>query len=166
MNCEKMKIIDYFAYDDKSSILSQLEKLQPEWRAIGFLLSLLKDGSFHEKLGKGAFFILLDEENLTTGKPSVASFATFCDKDEVITELKPWIGFVFTAPTYRGRHLAGKIIEQCMENAASSYPESEYVYVSTDEKGLYEKYGFEFFAKMKTVWAEESSCYRRKINAK
>lgn len=161
-----MKIIDYFAYDDKSSILSQLEKLLPEWRAIGFLLSLLKDGSFHEKLGNGALFILLDEENLTAGKPSVASFASFCDKDEVISEIRPWIGFVFTAPTYRGRHLAGKIIEHCMKTAATAYPESEYVYVSTDEKGLYEKYGFEFFTKMKTVWGEESNCYRRKINAK
>ena len=33
-----------------------------EWRAIGFLLSLLKEGTFHEKLGDGTLYILLDFE--------------------------------------------------------------------------------------------------------
>lgn len=42
-----MQIINYFDYDDKTSIISQLEILQGEWRAIGFLLSLLKEGTFH-----------------------------------------------------------------------------------------------------------------------
>ena len=37
-----MQIINYFDYDDKTSIILQLEKLQGEWRAIGFLLSILK----------------------------------------------------------------------------------------------------------------------------
>lgn len=157
---------DYFSFDDKTSILSQLEQLQSEWKAIGFLLSLLKEGSFHEKLGNGSLFILLDEEKLTDGTPSVASFVTFCDRDEVVADLRPWIGFVFTVPAYRGRHLAGKIIEHCMKIAEIAYPDSEYVYVSTDEEGLYEKYGFDFFEKMKTVWGEESRVYRRKIGEK
>ena len=160
-----MQIINYFDYYDKTSIISQLEILQGEWRAIGFLLSLLKEESFHEKLGNGFLYILLDEDKITNGKPTVASFATFCDKDEVISEFRPWIGFVFTAPAYRGRRLAGKIIEHCMKVAETAYPESEYVYVSTDEEGLYEKYGFDFFEKMKTGWGEESRVYRRKINA-
>ncbi|EID84958.1 hypothetical protein MSI_15540 [Treponema sp. JC4] len=157
-----MQIINYFDYDDKTSIISQLEILQGEWRAIGFLLSLLKEESFHEKLGNGFLYILLDEDKITNGKPTVASFVTFCDRDEVISEFRPWIGFVFTTPVYRGRRLAGKIIEHCMKVAETAYPESEYVYVSTDEEGLYEKYGFDFFEKMKTVWGEESRVYRRK----
>ena len=130
---------------------------------IPFLLSLLKEGSFHQKLGKGSLYLLLDEEKLTDGKPSLASFLTFCDRDEIESNLKPWIGFVFTAPAYRGRHLAGQIIEHCMNNVAALYPESEYVYVSSDEKGLYEKYGFEFVGKMKTIWGEDSGIFRRKI---
>ena len=52
-----------------------------------------------------------------------------------------------------------------MKVAETAYPESEYVYVSTDEEGLYEKYGFDFFEKMKTGWGEESRVYRRMINA-
>ena len=154
---------DYFSYEDKESIQAQLQILSKEWRAISFLLSLLKDGSFHQKLGKGSLYLLLDEEKLTDGKPSLASFLTFCDRDEIESNLKPWIGFVFTSPAYRGHHLAGQIIEHCMNNAAPLYPESEYVYVSSDEKGLYEKYGFEFVGKMKSIWGEDSGIFRRKI---
>lgn len=51
-----------------------------------------------------------------------------------------WI--FFTAPAWRGRRLAGKIKEHCMKVAETAYAESEYVYVSTDEEGLYEKCGF------------------------
>jgi hypothetical protein len=101
-----MILKDYFSYDDKESILAQLQDIQAEWGAISFLLSLLKDGTFHEKLGKGSLYLLLDDENLTGRKSTLASFASFCDKDEIKTELKPWIGFVFTSPSYRGRHLA------------------------------------------------------------
>lgn len=122
-------------------------------------------GDFSRKAWKWGTFYSLDEEKLTDGRPSVASFATFCDRDEVVADLRPWIGFVFTVPAWRGRRLAGKIIEHCMKVAETVYPESEYVYVSTDEEGLYEKYGFEFFERMKTVWGEESRVYRRKINA-
>lgn len=160
---DKLILKDYFSYEDKESILAQMQAHSKEWGAIPFLLSLLKDGSFHQKLGKGSLYLLLDEEKLTDGKPSLASFLTFCDRDEIESNLKPWIGFVFTAPAYRGHHLAGQIIEHCMNNAAALYPESEYVYVSSDEKGLYEKYGFEFVGKMKNVWGEDSGIFRRKI---
>ena len=116
---------DYFSYEDKESILAQMQAHSKEWGAIPFF--------------------------------------TFCDRDEIESDLKPWIGFVFTAPAYRGHHLAGQIIEHSMNNAAALYPESEYVYVSSDEKGLYEKYGFEFVGKMKTIWGEDSGIFRRKI---
>lgn len=34
---------------------------------------ILKDGSFHQKLGKGSLYLLLDEEKLTDGKLTLAS---------------------------------------------------------------------------------------------
>ncbi|MCR5316922.1 MAG: YjjG family noncanonical pyrimidine nucleotidase [Treponema sp.] len=154
---------DYFSYEDKESILTQLQALSKEWGAISFLLSLLKEGSFHQKLGKGSLYLLLDDAKLIGGKPTLASFLTFCERDEIESNLKPWIGFVFTSSAYRGHHLAGRIIEHCMNNAAALYPESEYVYVSSDEKGLYEKYGFEFVGKMKSVWGKDSGIFRKKI---
>ena len=52
---EKMILKNYFSYEDKESILVQLQAHSKEWGAIPFLLSLLKEGSFHQKLGKGSF---------------------------------------------------------------------------------------------------------------
>ena len=135
-----------------------------EWGAIPFLLSLLKEGSFHQKLGKGSLYLLLDEEKLTDGKPSLASFLTFCDRDEIESNLKPWIGFVFTAPAYRGHHLAGQIIEHCMNSAAALYPESEYVYVSSDEKGLYEKYGFEYIGEFDSIYGGADGLFCKSVS--
>ncbi len=158
-----MQLIDLFAYEKKDAILEQFEALKNEWEAIPFLLSLIKEGKFHSTLGNGTCYVLVDEENLTNGVPTVASFANFCDRDEVDSELRPWIGFVFTAKAYRGRHLMGQIIEHCMKLAVTKYPESEYVYISTGETGLYEKYGFEYFQQMTSVWNGETRVYRRRI---
>ena len=40
----------------------------------------------------------------------------------------------------------------------------EFVYVSTWEIGLYEKYGFSFLQHMKDVHGDESRVYRRKVS--
>ena len=82
---------DYFSYEDKESILAQMQAHSKEWGAISFLLSLLKDGSFHQKLGKGSLYLLLDEEKLTDGKPSLAFFLTFCDRDGTPALQEPWL---------------------------------------------------------------------------
>ena len=158
-----MKLIDFFNYEDKDSILKQLEDMQNEWAAIPQLISLIKENKFHSTLGSGTMWILVDEENLTNGKPTIAAFANFTDQDEINSPLRPWIGFVFTATAYRGRHLMGQIIEHCMSIASSTYPKSEYVYISTAETGLYEKYGFTYFQQMTSKWNGETRIYRRKI---
>ena len=164
-----MRIVNYFEYDDKPELLSQLEKGAEHWRAIPFLISLLKDGTFHEHLGNGGLYLLLEEcacEKAETKKQEeVASFISFCDKDEIeAPELKPWIGFVFTFPKWRGHHLAGKLIDYCCSTLAPKlYPEAQAVFVSTDETGLYEKYGFIYKFQMKSVWGDESRIYSRQL---
>ncbi len=158
-----MRIIDFFQYEDKDSILAQLEDMKNEWGAIPLLISLIKENKFHSILGNGTMWILLDEEKLTKGSPTIAAFANFADQDEIDTPLRPWIGFVFTNPLYRGRRLMGQIIEHCMKTADKAYPDSEYVYISTGEIGLYEKYGFSYFQQMTSRWNGETRIYRRKI---
>ena len=158
-----MKLIDFYECDDREAILSQLEAMKNEWAAIPLLVSLIRQDTYHATLGNGTLFVLVDEEHLTNGKPTIASFANFCDGDEIDTPLCPWIGFVFTAPVYRGHRLMGQIIEHCMKLAVAAYPKSEYVYISTGETGLYEKYGFEFFQNMESRWNGTTRVYRRKI---
>ena len=162
--------MNYFECDDKAEILFQLEKGAEYWRAIPFLISLLKDGTFHEHLGNGGLYLLLEDSignsaEKTGSKEELAAFLSFCDKDEIdAPELKPWIGFVFTFPKWRGQHLAGKLIDYCCSILAPKlYPEEQSVFVSTDEIGLYEKYGFIYKSQMKNVWGSESRVYSRKL---
>lgn len=158
-----MKLIEYNSYEDKESLLKSIEAVKDEWSALPFLLSIIKEGKYNFYFKKAKLLMLLDDENPVDKEFPLASIANFCDQDEIDCELKPWIGFVFTAKKYRGRHLMGTIIEHCMKEAVTEYPDSEYVYVSTGEKGLYEKYGFEFYQNMESRWNGTSLVYRRRI---
>ena len=83
-----------------------MEKIsQCDWSAARFLVELLQKGTFRETLGGwGELYLLMDGENLV-------SFATSSGQDAVRDEsLTPWIGFVYTAPEYRGHRHAGKIL--------------------------------------------------------
>ncbi|MCR5613969.1 GNAT family N-acetyltransferase [Treponema sp.] len=154
-----MRIVKYFEYENKESILAQLEQGAHHWRAIPFLLAILKDNAFNMLFGNGGLYLLLEGEELV-------AFSTFCDKDETaFPEIGPWIGFVFTFPKWRRRHLAGKLIDYyCDELAPKLYPQFNKVFLSSDEKGLYEKYGFKYVGQMKGTWGdEECGVYVREL---
>ena len=90
------------------------------------------------------------------------AFCTLADKDDIQpTELSPWIGFVYTFPKYRGKRLAGYLLSYAEEAARSE--DREFVYISTDHVGLYEKYGYEFFEEMQSVSGEISRVYRKSL---
>lgn len=70
-----MKIVDYFemSADEQLEIQKQIEARQDLWGALPFVLNCLKkegqpkvsptDGGFHDLLGPGRFFLMLDENN-------------------------------------------------------------------------------------------------------
>jgi len=131
-----MKIIEYFSSDNKENWLSQLAKC--EWRPGSWLGELLADNEVQEVTGQGTIVPLL------TDGDKLVSFCTLAPLDEIQpTELTPWIGFVYTSPEYRGRHCAGQLLDYAESIAAVMG--KEYVYISTDHTGLYEKYGYEFY---------------------
>ena len=124
-----------------------------DWTAGHFLYTLLQENRFHERYGKKARVLLL------TDGTKLASFCSYAEKDEIPdTELKPWLGFVYTYPEYRGRRLMGKLISRVKELAREDGYDA--LYVSTREEGLYEKYGAEYVADMKDTWGEESRVFR------
>lgn len=43
--------------------------------------------------------------------------------------------------------------------------QQEYIYISTNHIGLYEKYGYEFFQMMKDVGGEDSRVYRKAMDS-
>lgn len=146
-----MKIIDYFNSEQRSWI----DKIRScDWRAAAFLADLLEQDRFHEVLGSGSLYILTDDEKLV-------SFCTLTQKDCIDDEnLFPWIGFVFTAPEYRGNRYSGEIIAHaCNEAKKQGYDK---IYLATDHIGLYEKYGFTYMESRIDIYGEESRIYYRK----
>ena len=150
-----MEIFDYFSNEKRIWI----DKIRAcDWSAAILLADLLDNNSFHSVLGNGSLFIMADGEK-------IVSFCTLsqwdCIKDD---EMFPWIGFVFTAPEYRGNRCSGEVIEAACKRALKQG--FDRVYLATDHVGLYEKYGFEYVESRVDIYNEESRVYCLKLKNK
>lgn len=144
-------------------VLSYFDTVRPEWwlAKIGesdwaagqYLYRVLKEGKFRETAGETARVLLLADGT------KLASFCVYAEKDNIPdTDLKPWIGFVYTFPAYRGRRLIGALISKAREIAREEGFDA--VYLSTREEGLYEKYGAKFYAVMKDAEGTDDGVFR------
>ena len=148
-----MEIINYFESGDRLHWLAEIKKC--DWRAAPVLADFLENGTFYEKLGDGVLFLLTDGDRLV-------SFVTFAQWDCIDDKsLYPWIGFVFTAPEYRGHRYAGRLIEHCEELARQHNVKQ--IYINTDHVGLYEKYGFEYKENRVDIYGTDSRIYVKSI---
>ena len=146
-----MQIINYFQNDRKEHWLAQIAAY--EWRAAKFLANLLREGTFHQELGEGTLYLLTEDDDLV-------SFASLVQRDCIEdAALTPWIGFVHTAPEYRGRRCAGKLLDHAVEKALTGG--ARRVYLCTDHEGLYEKYGFIYLENRISKYGEDSRVYFR-----
>lgn len=149
-----MQIINYFQSDRTAHWLEQIASGQ--WRAAAYLAQLLRADKLRETFGCEALYLLVDGERL-------ASFVTLAQSDCVdAPEYGPWIGFVYTAPAYRGRRLAGMLIEHAAQTAKQHG--AQRVYINTDHVGLYEKYGFTYLENRMTTFGEDSRIYVRELS--
>ncbi len=152
-----MKIINYFENNQKDHWLNEIRK--SDWSAGQFLYELLRDNRLQELCGKASRVLLLTEDD------KLAAFCTYAEQDDIRDpSLKPWAGFVYTFPEYRGKRHMGKLLEQALTLAKSDG--YEYLYISTGETGLYEKYGYSFWKIMKDMHGEDSRVYRRNTRQK
>ena len=127
-----MKVINYFDSDKKEYWLKEFQK--NDWVSGELLNSFITQGIFFKKLGEGSkLLFLIDNDKLI-------SFCTYARRDDLEnTDLTPWMGFVYTFPQYRGHHYVSKLLEEVNRLAKEEgYKE---VYISTNNIGLYEKYG-------------------------
>lgn len=146
-----MQIINYFEDERQEHWLRQIETY--EWRAAAFLAKLLRSGEFHSTLGKGTLYLLTDGDALV-------SFMTLAERDCIDdASLSPWIGFVHTAPAYRGRRCAGRLLDHAVQQAVSNG--AARVYICTDHVGLYDKYGFTYLENRVSIYGEDSRVYYR-----
>lgn len=141
-----MEIINYFERADREKLIQKIAAC--DWSAARFLVKLLREDSFHVTLGGwGDLYLLMDGKNLV-------SFVTLTGQDAVRDEnLYPWIGFVYTAPEYRGHRYAGQVLAYA-EKIAAGQGYSR-IYIATDFVGLYEKYGYEYQENRIDVWGSD-----------
>ena len=137
-----MVIIDYFNTVNPAFWLNRLS--QCDWTAGQYLHQLLKEDRFHELCGKKARVLML------TDGTKLVSFCTYAERDDIPdTELTPWMGFVYTAPEYRGRRMMGRLIAEVKALAREDGYDT--LWISTGETGLYEKYGAEYAQEAKDM---------------
>ena len=149
-----MKIIDYFECENKDFWLSKIA--ESDWGAGEYLHYLLKSGELKKLVGCGTRVLMLTEGE------ELCAFCTLADMDDIQpTDLTPWVGFLYTFPNYRGKHLAGVLLAHAETLARADKKDA--VYISTNHEGLYEKYGYEFFATMKDIEGEDSRVYIKRL---
>lgn len=156
---QNFQIKDYFqlTISEQKSWLAKIG--EADWRAGKYLFQLLSDGQFKKLCGeKSKVFLLTQGDKLI-------SFCSFAEHDDIPdTKLTPWIGFVYTFPAFRGKRRIGKLIEHIYDLAkAQGFKQ---LYISTDQKGLYENFGFFFLQIMTDCWGEETLVYQMKIENK
>lgn len=148
-----MRILDFESINEQKQWIDKIRVC--DWGAAKFLADLLEQNKFHNVLGNGSLFIMADGDKLV-------SFCTLtcrdCIKDDA---LFPWVGFVFTAPDYRGKRYSGEVIEAACKRALRQGFDK--VYLATDHIGLYEKYGFTYMESRTDIYGEESRIYFRKL---
>ena len=148
-----MVIIDYENTVNPGFWLNRLS--QCDWTAGQYLHQQLKEGTFHEHYGEKARLLML------TDGTTLVSFCTYAARDDIPdTELSPWMGFVYTAPEYRGRRLMGRLIAEV--KALAREDGFDTIWISTGETGLYEKYGAEFDRMLRNEMGSDSRIYRMK----
>ncbi|MBO4688283.1 MAG: GNAT family N-acetyltransferase [Clostridiales bacterium] len=149
-----MQILSFFSSENKEHWLKEISK--SDWRAAAFLVDILREEKLKEIYGDSTELLLLVEGE------KLMSFCTYADQDEIEdSSLTPWVGFVYTFPEYRGMRRVGKLLEHAYSIAKKNGFQT--LYISSEEEGLYEKYGFTFWKMMKNKWGEETRVHRMPV---
>ncbi len=148
-----MQIIDYFKSENQAHWLERIA--ESEWSAGELLTGWLRAGTFREHIGERSTVLLLTEGD------ALLSYCTYAQRDDIPTDITPWMGFVYTYPPYRGRRLAGVLMAEAERRAKEDG--FKWLHISTGHVGLYEKYGCAFWRGMKDVNGEPVRVYRKKL---
>lgn len=149
-----MELLEYYSCDNKEHWLKKIAEC--DWDAGRYLAYLLESNTLCDLVGEGSRVIML------TDGDDLACFCTLAKYDDVQpTDLTPWSGWIYTFPAYRGRRLAGKLLEQAEKLAKADGAQA--LHISTNHDGLYEKYGYEFYRYEKDVEGEDTKVYIKRL---
>ncbi|MCR5151056.1 MAG: GNAT family N-acetyltransferase [Clostridiales bacterium] len=127
-----------------------------DWDAGGYLARLVMEDEVEKAFGSPSRILML------TDGDSLVCYCTLVPFDEIPDDTKkPWIGFVYTFPEYRGHRYAGVLIEEAKRITKNEgYGK---VFVSSDEIGLYEKYGFHSIGRAQSIHEYETGIFECSI---
>ena len=101
------------------------------WKAGPYLAKAMQENRFADW---ERVFVAVNNEEIT-------GYCTFVKKDCIPdVDYYPFIGFVFVDEVYRGARLSQRLINAVIEYARELSFNN--IYITSGEKGLYEKYGF------------------------
>ena len=150
----EIRTLNELTADEKAAVLAQMEKC--DWDAGQYLCDVIREDSLEEQFGEDPVVLLLFEED------KLASFCTYVEFDEIESEdMKPWIGFVYTFPAFRGKRFSGALVEYAVGLARKDGYKK--IYVSSEEIGLYEKYGFSRIGEARSVHDYDTGIFVREI---
>lgn len=151
-----MKAVTYASLDsDKKQ--DALDKLAfCDWDAGLYLRDCIINDDICRSFGSFCDILLLYDGE------GIASFCTYAEIDEIDDDTKkPWIGFVYTFPQFRGRRCAGRLIEFAEDKAIADGFNK--IYISSEEKGLYEKYGYRFLENARSVHGYDTQIFVKEL---
>lgn len=149
----EMNVISFYESGRQTHWLAEIGK--SDWRGGAFLYTLLRDGTFFDACGAGARVLMLTQGD------RLISFCTYVERDDIPSDLKPWMGFVYTFPQYRGHRYMQLLFDEVTRLARQEHVSK--VYISTGEKGLYEKYGCKFIGEMPNKSGVPARIYAKEI---
>ena len=151
-----MEILEYFSLPAGSQAYWTERIAEGNWRAAPYLAAHLQNKTFQHRYGpNGKVFLLTEGAHLI-------AFCTLVLQDEIKDDvLFPWIGFVYTFPAYRGHRYSEALINHAC--AAARNDGHRAVYLSSDEEGLYEKYGFTFLEYRHTMDRHQTQVFYRTL---
>ena len=149
-----MEIKQLSELSDQNYWLSKIKAT--DWRAAKYLAELVETKQFYTLCGSTSkVFLLIENQDLI-------SFCTYAQKDDIPdTDLTPWIGFVYTFPQFRGKRRIGILIEHICSLAKNEGHKN--IYISTDQQGLYENFGFSYDRTLKDRLGEDTLVYKRSL---
>lgn len=101
-----------------------------------------KAGKSLAKKMKEHYFRDWERVFIVKAKENICAFATFSKEDGISgLEYSPYIGYIFVDEKWRGQRISERLIYYIIQYAKQFGFEN--IYIVSDHKGLYEKYGFE-----------------------
>lgn len=152
-----MTIIEYFSLSQNQQKywMEQLEKA--DWEAGKSLCRRIQTHDLISKTQEDPkLYLMVNDQN------QIMTYAVLAKQDDIpSTSLSPWIGYVYTYPSFRGQRLAQKLLNYCEKKAQDQGYST--IYISTGHEGLYERYGYEFLDTMLDMHGHLSRVYPKTL---